>query len=116
MGSGRRSHSGDRIMRERYEKHRRVCSKHKVVVEAERARFEAKLKGEKPKLQFSSIPAKPPKKTELEFSYGFSDIDIFTNIEWTWDLWVKLPFKVPKKDCEKFKEAIQDAFEKIFLR
>ena len=68
--------------------------------QAERARFEAKTKGERPKLYIS---------------YGFSDLDPFTNIEFAWDLWVKFPFKVPKEQCEAFKEAIQDAFSKIFL-
>jgi hypothetical protein len=72
----------------------------RLMAEAERARFEAKNKG---------------KPARLYFSYGFSDIDPMTNIAFTWDLWVRFPFKVPKEQCEKFKEAIQNEFEKAFL-
>ena len=72
----------------------------RLMAEAERSRFEAKNKGESPK---------------LTISYGFSDIDLFTNIAFFWDLWIKFPFKVPKSKCEEFKEVIQDAFQKIFL-
>jgi hypothetical protein len=70
------------------------------MLQAERARFDSKMKGAKPKLYFS---------------YGFSDIDPFTNIDFTWDLWVKFPFKVPKEKCKQFKEEIQRAFEKTVL-
>ena len=69
-------------------------------LERERARFVAKMNGEKP---------------QLYFSFGFSDLDIFTGFGLTWDMWIKFPFKVPKQQCEKFKEKIQDAFEEVFL-
>jgi len=71
-----------------------------LMANAERARFEAKNKGEPPKLYIS---------------YGFSDLDPFTNVKFAWDLWVKFPFKIPKSECEKFKEVIQAEFKKIFL-
>ena len=70
------------------------------MAEAEMARFKAKNEGKLP---------------QLYISYGFSDIDPFTGINFTWDMWLKFPFKVPKEKCEKFKEEIQRAFEKIFL-
>lgn len=82
------------------EDRRKKQLKIQLMAEAERSRFEAKTKGQPPK---------------LHISYGFSDIDPFTNINFTWDLWVKFPFPVPKEKCELFKEKIQDAFKKIFL-
>jgi hypothetical protein len=54
-------------------------------------------------------------KPKLYFSFGFSDLDPFTKIGMTWDIWVKFPFSVPKSRCEEFKERIQVAFEEIFL-
>ena len=71
-----------------------------LMAEAERERFEAKNEN------------RPPK---IHISYGFSELDIFTNINLTWDLYIKFPFAVPKDKCERFKEAIQIEFEKIFL-
>ena len=75
--------------------------KTQLMFEAERERFAAKNEGRSPK---------------LHISYGFSDLDFFTNIDFCWDLWVKFPFKVPKDLCEQFKEEIQLAFERIFLK
>ncbi len=74
--------------------------KARLMADAERASYAAKMKGEKPR---------------VFFAYGFSDIDVFTNEGLTWDLWIKFPFKVSKADCEKFKEKIQVAFEETFL-
>ena len=82
------------------EKKRDKKTKIRLMAEAERARFEAKNEG------------KPPK---LYISYGFSDLDPFTNIAFTWDLWIKFPFKVPKEKCEEFKEEVQRVFEQVFL-
>jgi hypothetical protein len=74
--------------------------KAQVMADAERARCEAQMNHEKPKVYIS---------------YGFSDLDIFTNVAYTWDLWVKFPFKVPKDKCGLFKEKVQKAFEEVFL-
>ena len=74
----------------------------RLKAEGERARFEAKHEGEKPKVYCN---------------FGISDLDPFTHQMFTWDYWLKFPFKI-LKDEDKFKrfnEAIQDAFENIFL-
>lgn len=73
-----------------------------LMAEAERSRFEANMKGEKPKLYFRCL---------------VSDFDPSTNFAFTWDIWVRFPFKLLKEDekMKKFKEMIQDAFEKVFL-
>ena len=91
------SHNYDERLKEaRREKKTKI----QLMGEAERARFEAQNKGETPK---------------LHISYGFSDLDPFTNIAFTWDMWIKFPFKVPKEKCQKFKEEVQKAFESVFL-
>jgi len=86
----------ERLQRRKDEKKLRL----QAIFDAERARFLAKTKHGKP---------------QLYFTYGFSDIDPFTHMEFTWDLWVKFPFTVPKEKCEEFKELVQIAFEKVFL-
>lgn len=93
------------LSRNRYDERLKEAKREKklkiqLMAEAERARFEAKNDGKLPRLYIS---------------YGFSDIDPFTNIAFTWDLWIKFPFKVPKEKCEKFKELIQRAFKQIFF-
>ena len=77
------------------ESHKRQFEK-----EAESFRFQARVNGEKP---------------ACKISYGFSEIDPTTNEKYTWDLWLKFPFKVKKTECEKFKELIHTAFETCFL-
>lgn len=86
----------DRALASKREKNMKI----RLQGEAERARFEARFKGEIPKVYVG---------------YGISEADPFTNEHFTWDLWLKFPFKVPKEKCERFKEAIQIAFEKVFL-
>jgi len=70
--------------------------------EAERTRFEAKMKGVKP---------------QIRIHYGFSDIDPLTNINYFWDLWLKLPFKLRKNDpkVKLFREGIRNLFKVTFL-
>jgi len=77
--------------------------KRMLEVEGERARFVAKLNGEKPKLLFRNTwwnaLESPPFDTG--FSWGFS---------------IQFPFRVPRDDrIEKFKEKIQIAFEEVFF-
>ena len=73
-----------------------------LMAQAERARFVAERQGELPMVYIS---------------VGISNIDPLTNMSFTWDLWVKLPFKVLKssKKMDTFKERIQIAFQEIFL-
>lgn len=71
-----------------------------IKVDGERSRFDAKIKGQAPRLYIS---------------YGFSELDPFTNSKYVWDLWVKFPFSVSKAKCELFKEKMQDAFQEVFL-
>jgi hypothetical protein len=75
--------------------------KERVLHEAEQARFIASIDGENPKLRF---------RYDI-----FSEIDPNTKFSEFWRLSITFPFAVPKSKCPEFKEAIQNAFERIFL-
>lgn len=53
------------------------------------------------------------KPAELRFRYMFSELDIGTKQDVVWDLWIKFPFKVPKNEAEKFKEAVNGLFQTL---
>lgn len=70
--------------------------------EAERMRFQAKMQGVQP---------------QIRIHYGFSDIDPLTNVNYFWDLWLKLPFKLKKDDpkVKTFRRGIKNLFKDTFL-
>ena len=83
---------------------RYVEAEQQMLHNIEVAKFKAEQKGE---------------KLEIGVFSGFlSKFDPFTRVKFAWEFWLKLPFSIsvnhPK--YEQFKEAIQDAFEEIFLR
>jgi hypothetical protein len=90
----------ERLKNRRDDKHIGKNVKLRLMAEAERARFAAKMNGEKPKIH-------------IHVGWA-SKADIFTYEAFMWDVWVTFPFKVPKEKKPMFEELVQDAFEKVF--
>lgn len=91
----------EKLKKERMERDERS----RLTVEAERTRFEARMRGQKPKLRikhgaWTNALEDPP------FGSGL----------FTWQLTLNFPFKVAKDEkLKRFEELIQRGFEKTFL-
>ena len=96
----------DQLIVERKKRNQRNHKrKVRLMVEAERMRFEAKIKKELPKLRIAYAAWANALETP-PFGSG----------EYTWQLTVTFPFKILKDyKMKRFWEEIENAFEKIFF-